>query len=79
VRLRLVEVGSPEERDPMRELMEMTGAAVREESAKLVAQVNPAVCQGCGTCAAHCPSSAISAGYSTDQQIEAMLVAILAN
>ena len=77
--VRLVEVSSPEERDPMRELMEMTGAAVREESAKLVAQVNPAVCQGCGTCAAHCPSSAISAGYSTDQQIEAMLVAILAN
>ena len=74
-----MEVSAPEERDPMRELMDMTGAAGQEERAKLVARVNPALCQGCGTCAAHCPSSAISAGYSSDQQIEAMLVAILGN
>ncbi len=43
----------------------------------LVAQVEPLLCKGCGACAARCPSSAISAGYSTDEQLEAMLEAIL--
>lgn len=43
----------------------------------LVAQVDEAACQGCGTCAAHCPSGAIMAGYSTDRQIEAMLVELV--
>jgi heterodisulfide reductase subunit A-like polyferredoxin len=45
---------------------------------RLVSRIDPALCRGCGTCAAHCPSSAITAGYSTDEQIEAMLVAMLA-
>jgi NADPH-dependent glutamate synthase beta subunit-like oxidoreductase len=40
--------------------------------------IDPAICRGCGICAANCPSGAITAGYSTDQQIEAMLSAILA-
>jgi NADPH-dependent glutamate synthase beta subunit-like oxidoreductase/NAD-dependent dihydropyrimidine dehydrogenase PreA subunit len=47
-------------------------------STLLVSQIDPALCRGCGTCAAHCPSSAITAGYSTDEQIEAMLAAMLA-
>jgi heterodisulfide reductase subunit A-like polyferredoxin len=45
---------------------------------RLVSWIDPALCRGCGTCAAHCPSSAITAGYSTDEQIEAMLAAVLA-
>jgi NADPH-dependent glutamate synthase beta subunit-like oxidoreductase/Pyruvate/2-oxoacid:ferredoxin oxidoreductase delta subunit len=49
-----------------------------EEGGRLVSRIDPALCRGCGTCAAHCPSSAITAGYSTDEQIEAMLVAVLA-
>jgi len=73
--IQIVEI-VPEERDPISILMEMTGRATREE-VKSVAQVNPALCQGCGACAAHCPTSAITAGYSTDKQIEAMLNAVL--
>jgi ferredoxin len=46
-------------------------------STLLVSWIDPALCRGCGTCAAHCPSSAITAGYSTDEQIEAMLTAML--
>ncbi len=42
-----------------------------------VSRIDPALCRGCGTCVAHCPSSAITAGYSTDEQIEAMLAALL--
>jgi heterodisulfide reductase subunit A-like polyferredoxin len=35
--------------------------------------IDPTICTGCGTCVARCPSGAITAGYSTDSQIEAML------
>jgi heterodisulfide reductase subunit A-like polyferredoxin len=49
-----------------------------EEGEHLVSRIDPALCRGCGTCAARCPSSAITAGYSTDEQIEAMLAAMLA-
>ncbi len=35
--------------------------------------IDPALCYGCGTCAAKCPSNAICAGYSTDIQLEAMI------
>ena len=41
------------------------------------AWVDPAICTGCGTCAVHCPSGAITAGCSTDAQLQAMLGAIL--
>ncbi len=50
----------------------------KDERGVLVAQVDAALCRGCGTCAAHCPSGAITAGYSTDEQLEAMLEAVLA-
>jgi NADPH-dependent glutamate synthase beta subunit-like oxidoreductase/Pyruvate/2-oxoacid:ferredoxin oxidoreductase delta subunit len=56
---------------------EFAAITVSELGNRLCAQVDPLVCQGCGACAAHCPSSAIAAGYSTDQQIAAMLEAIL--
>jgi heterodisulfide reductase subunit A-like polyferredoxin len=41
------------------------------------AWVDPNICTGCGTCAANCPSGAITAGYSSDEQLTAMVEAIL--
>jgi heterodisulfide reductase subunit A-like polyferredoxin len=41
------------------------------------AWVDPNICTGCGTCAANCPSGAITAGYSSDEQLAAMVEAIL--
>jgi heterodisulfide reductase subunit A-like polyferredoxin len=43
------------------------------------ARVDPNICTGCGICAAHCPSGAISAGYASDNQLAAMIEAILAD
>jgi NADPH-dependent glutamate synthase beta subunit-like oxidoreductase/Pyruvate/2-oxoacid:ferredoxin oxidoreductase delta subunit len=43
------------------------------------AWVDPNICTGCGTCAANCPSGAITAGYSSDEQLTAMIEAILAD
>ncbi|MBC7188420.1 MAG: CoB--CoM heterodisulfide reductase iron-sulfur subunit A family protein [Calditrichaeota bacterium] len=42
-----------------------------------VARINEALCKGCGTCASWCPSEAIKARHFTDEQIEAMLEAML--
>jgi len=39
--------------------------------------IDPVICTGCASCAAQCPSGAITAGYSTDDQLEAMLSAVL--
>jgi coenzyme F420-reducing hydrogenase delta subunit/ferredoxin len=39
--------------------------------------IDPMICTGCGSCAAQCPSGAITAGYSTDEQLDAMLTAVL--
>ncbi|MGD9078927.1 MAG: FAD-dependent oxidoreductase [Desulfobacterales bacterium] len=39
--------------------------------------IDPMICSGCASCAAQCPSGAITAGYSTDEQLEAMLTAVL--
>jgi NADPH-dependent glutamate synthase beta subunit-like oxidoreductase/coenzyme F420-reducing hydrogenase delta subunit/NAD-dependent dihydropyrimidine dehydrogenase PreA subunit len=38
--------------------------------------IDPVICEGCGSCAAQCPSGAITAGYATDTQLEVMLDAI---
>jgi len=51
---------------------------LQPSTSPLVSRIDPALCHGCGTCVAHCPSSAITAGSLTDEQIEAMLVALLA-
>jgi coenzyme F420-reducing hydrogenase delta subunit len=34
------------------------------------AWIDPIICTGCGTCAAHCPSGAITPGCSTDAQFD---------
>ena len=39
--------------------------------------IDPAICTACGICAVFCSSGAITAGYSTDAQIDAMLGAVL--
>jgi coenzyme F420-reducing hydrogenase delta subunit/thioredoxin reductase/ferredoxin len=39
--------------------------------------IDPIICSGCASCAALCPSGAITAGYATDEQLEAMLAAVL--
>ena len=44
----------------------------------MVTEVNPALCQGCGTCVAACPAGAISGtGFSNEQilaQIEGLMM-----
>jgi len=39
--------------------------------------IEPAVCQGCGTCAAECPAHAIELRHYTDTQILAKVSALL--
>lgn len=48
-----------------------------EINGRLTSWIDPAICTGCGTCVARCSSGAITAYYSTDAQLEAMLGAIL--
>ena len=43
-----------------------------------LAEVSEALCEGCGTCVASCPSSSLSLRNLTDQQILAMIEAIVA-
>ncbi|KPJ72887.1 hypothetical protein AMJ52_04775 [candidate division TA06 bacterium DG_78] len=45
---------------------------------KMVVKVNEALCQGCGSCSAACPSGAAQQKNLSDQQIEQMVVSVLA-
>ncbi len=60
------------------EICDIGAPELIEENGHHTSWIDPTLCSGCGTCVAHCPSGAITAGYSTDDQIEAMLSAILA-
>ncbi len=40
------------------------------------AEINRALCKGCGTCAVWCPTSAIEACHYTDEQVNAMINAL---
>jgi heterodisulfide reductase subunit A len=42
-----------------------------------VAEVNEALCKGCGTCVAACPAGAITARHFSDRQIIAELEGLL--
>ena len=42
------------------------------------AEVNPALCHGCGSCTAACPSGAITALHFTDEEIVAQIDGLLA-
>ncbi|HXX72124.1 MAG TPA: 4Fe-4S binding protein, partial [Candidatus Acidoferrales bacterium] len=44
-----------------------------------VAEVSAALCEGCGTCIASCPSGALTLRNLTDEQILAMVEAIVAS
>jgi len=48
-----------------------------EINGRYASWIDPAICTSCGTCAAHCPSGAITAGCSTDAQLDAILDEIL--
>jgi heterodisulfide reductase subunit A len=43
----------------------------------VVADVNPGVCQGCGTCQATCPSKSVELSGFTDEQIYAAINALV--
>jgi heterodisulfide reductase subunit A len=54
------------------------GAIGADTKAKTPAEVVEAACKGCGTCAAECPFEAIAMRHYSDEQIEAMIDAHLA-
>jgi heterodisulfide reductase subunit A len=43
----------------------------------MVTEINPALCQGCGTCVAACPAGAISGTGFSDEQIIAQIDGLL--
>ena len=40
------------------------------------AEINPALCQGCGICVAECPAKTITLGHYRDDQLVAKITAI---
>ncbi len=51
---------------------------VETEPGVFAANINAALCKGCGTCASWCPSGAITSKHFTDQQVHAMIDAFFA-
>jgi heterodisulfide reductase subunit A len=43
----------------------------------MVTEINPALCQGCGTCVAACPAGAISGTVFSNEQIMAQIEGLL--
>jgi heterodisulfide reductase subunit A len=43
----------------------------------MMTEINPALCQGCGTCVAACPSGAISGTQFSNEQIMAQIDGLL--
>jgi heterodisulfide reductase subunit A len=44
---------------------------------RMVTEINPALCQGCGTCVAACPSNAITGTQFSNEQVLAQLEGML--
>lgn len=59
------------------EICEFGAPGMIEIEGRRACWIDPIICTGCGVCAVHCSSGAITAGYSTDAQIDAMLAALL--
>ncbi|MDQ7778977.1 MAG: FAD-dependent oxidoreductase, partial [Planctomycetota bacterium] len=51
---------------------------VRGDAKRRVSKINAALCKGCGTCVAKCPNGALSAQHFADDQIDAVLEALMA-
>lgn len=59
------------------EICEFGAPGMIEIEGRRACWIDPIICTGCGVCAVHCSSGAITAGYSTETQIDAMLAALL--
>ena len=51
--------------------------AISFDEEKKVSQINEALCKGCGTCVAACPSAAITQRHFTTEQIMAEIEGVL--
>jgi heterodisulfide reductase subunit A len=45
--------------------------AINFDAESGISRINDALCKGCGTCVASCPSAAITARHFTDTQVYA--------
>ena len=52
-------------------------ALVVIEKNRVTSWIDPVICTGCGTCVVRCPSGAITAGYSSDEELQVMLNTIV--
>jgi NADPH-dependent glutamate synthase beta subunit-like oxidoreductase/formate hydrogenlyase subunit 6/NADH:ubiquinone oxidoreductase subunit I len=59
------------------EICEFGAPGLVEIEGRRASWIDPMICTSCGVCAVHCSSGAITAGYSTDTQIDAMLASLL--
>ena len=59
------------------EICEFGAPEIQGTFPKRAALIDARICKGCGTCASHCPSGAITAGTAGDEQLSAMVTAVL--
>jgi len=59
------------------DICEFSAAVLVNEKSHRYAWIDPALCTGCGSCVARCPSGAIKHAGATDEQLSAMIHAVL--